>query len=418
MPFNFAFRNSMKLFLLPVVLAANILITTTDSWVAKGPRYLEWAFREDGHNVKVVASLNPNTEFSTVELEKRQIVVGAPQGGDFNHLLPVQQIYHKNIRKLNTVPRGVRNTISQRESDKFDEAFQEQDIVKEGAYGQDPLNPNFWYVDAQPLEALSVAFSDILPNHLPTFTPDLVIVGPNEGLHLTSANSNEDIVVEDLEQMENQAEALALLAQLKSFPVISVSSEDHDHIYYGDERYFNVEEAKYEDSFKANPVARNVQYINRKIVELVEEVEPTLTLSLLLNVNFPSMNHKFSHCIGTAKGPTFLQVVGDKVESHLGKILSVPQVSGKRGLEGQTTYIKMSDEGRPEPLLELEFMRLLAILIQPSVQDRLHEKDDVSKLYHNKLEARALDRCQIAVAVNHVTKGNNLGPDVFGIVTR
>lgn len=409
--------TDMKFFLLPVVLAANILITTTDSWVAKGPRYLEWALREDGHDVKVVASLNPNTEYSLMAV-KRQEVVGVPQGGDFNHLLPVQQIYHRNIRKLNTVPRGVRNTISQRESDEFDERFENQDIVSEGTYGQDPLNLNFWYVDGLPLEALSVAFSEILPKHIADFKPDLVIVGPNEGLHLTSPNYKKDVVVEDLEQMENQAEALALLAQLKNYPVITVSSEDHDHIYYGDERYFNLEEAKYEDSFKANPVARNAQYINKKVVELVEEVEPTITPALLLNVNFPSMNHQYAHCIASTKGPTFFQVVGEKVEAHLGKILSVPQVYSKREADSETSYIKLSDEGRPEPLLELEFMRLLAILIQPSSQDRLHEKDDISKYYLNKLEARALDRCEVAVAVNHVTKGNNLGPDVFEIITR
>lgn len=413
----------MKFFLLPAALAVNILITTTDSWVAKGPRYLEWALREEGHEVKVVASLNPNTEVPPLEPEYHQdseVVVGAPAGGDFNHLLPAHQTYHRNMRKLKTVARGARNTILKKDAERFDEEFKSQELVHEEAYGQDPLNPNFWFVDGLPLQALSVAFGEILPKHIPDFQPDLVIVGPNEGLHLTSANTNDEVVVEDLDDMDNQAEALALLAQLKNMPVITVSSEDHDRIYYGDERYFNVEEKKYDDSFKANPVAKNVKYINQKVVELVEEVAPTLTSSLLLNVNFPSMNHQYSQCVGkSSTGPLFSQITAEKTKPHLGKILSVPRVSGKRDLESETTYVKMSDEmSRPEPLLKLEFMRLLAILSKSSdLQERL-AKDDTQEYYKNKQELRALDNCQIAVAVNHITRGNNLGPEVYAISTR
>ncbi|KAL6017463.1 hypothetical protein ACNR9Z_000953 [Candidozyma auris] len=43
------------------------------------------------------------------------------------------------------------------------------------------------------------------------------------------------------------------------------------------------------------------------------------------------------------------------------------------------------------------------------------EKNDLHSYYSNKHELSALQRCQIAVSVNHVTKGNNLGTDVFRV---
>ncbi|KAK8443041.1 hypothetical protein ACI3LY_002846 [Candidozyma auris] len=413
-------KGIMKLLLLPAVLALNILISTTDSWVSKSPRYLEWALRERGHSVKVVASLNPNTEVPPVEHELHRDTLedfgdGVAAGGDFNHLLPAHQTYLKNVRRVN-VARGAKNTILKRDLDALESEFSSQAVQNE-LYGQDPLNRNFWYVDGTPLEALSLAFDEILPSHAPDFAPDLVIVGPNEGLHLTPPNSDDDVVVEDLDNMDDKAHALALLAQLHKVPVITVSSEDHDRVYYNDDRYFNVEVAQYKDAFKANPIAKNVQFVNDRIVHLIEKVVgSSLDASLSLNINFPSMNHKYSNCFATSHhGPKFAQVTAAKPKFRMGKIVSVPRADlRKRAQDSETrAYFKLSeDSDRMERLSEIELRRMSAIVSKPGHE---FEKNDLHSYYSNKHELSALQRCQIAVSVNHVTKGNNLGTDVFRV---
>lgn len=402
-------QETMKLLLLPVVLAANILITTTDSWVGKGPRYLEWALREQGHNVKVVASLHQESD---ARPSKNAEIV---EGGEFNHLLPAHQKYLKNKRKLNRVLRNAKKGIPQDRS-QLDET-DSQIPIKLAKYGQDPLNPNFWYYAGLPLEALDAAFSTILPSHEAEFRPELVIVGPNEGLSFTSPNSDEEIDVENLEEMENQAEALALFAQLQGLPVITASADENEHIYYADERFFNVETDKYAEAFMVNSVSQNVRFINDKISQLVEEAMESFTPSYSLNVNFPSMNYQYSHCITSARKSPRLVQIAEVAKPKLGKIVRVPTFSKSKRDEEDASFVKLS-ENEITRLNKAELMRLQAILTKSSKQDLIRGVDDETVTITNEQEQKALERCQIAVAVNHITKGNSLSPEVYAVKSR
>ncbi|KAM9912964.1 hypothetical protein OXX80_014291 [Metschnikowia pulcherrima] len=93
---------------------------------------------------------------------------------------------------------GAKKVISEKASKEYESEFERQKskLVSERAYGQDPLNPNFWYVNGSPLEALSIAFNVILPKHRVDFKPDLVLLGPNEGLHLSHEFSSKNAQID------------------------------------------------------------------------------------------------------------------------------------------------------------------------------------------------------------------------------
>ncbi|EEQ36124.1 hypothetical protein CLUG_00247 [Clavispora lusitaniae ATCC 42720] len=398
------------LFLLPVASCLNILMSSTDSWVSKNPRYLYRALIEEGHNVMYVGPLHSHID--NHESEKDQLLRRSTSGGDFGHLTEASQEYYRNNRKFKVLARGAKNVVRRKDSSEFDAYFDSQTLVSESSIGQDPLNRDFWYVDGTPFQSLSVALTEIIPKHAATFQPDLIIVGPNEGLHLSTSSENTEMgfTMEDLSAKENQVESMVQLAKVHKYPVISVSTEDNHHIYFENEEYFNVEEAKYEDLFKDNVVAQNVKFVNEKVISLVEKMALSLDGFLSLNVNFPSINHKSSSCFTHgSSAPDFVQVVRKNPNSGgvYGKILTVPQViiENDSVVVGDMLHYKLSEElENAEEISDVEQLRIKHLLSSGSLSRSSHKQHETV----NREELQALKKCKIAVSVNHLTKGNNL----------
>lgn len=401
------------LFILPVVAGLNILMTSMDSWVSMNSRYLYRALVEDGHKVIFIGP------YSQIEDSDTSSEL---QGGDFGHLLPPHQKYYRYVRKVNSLAKGPKKMILKKDSEDFDMEFDSHPLVSYKSLGQDPLNKDFWYVNASPFQSLAVAFSEILPKYLPDFTPDLVIVGPNEGLHLSSSTHTieKDILEEDLSTLENQVEAMVQLAQIHHYPTISVSMEDIHHIYYQNEDYFNVEANDFSSSLKHNRVTKTLRFMIKNVIKVVDNVGSKLNSHISLNINFPSLNQESSTCFTSVKsGPAFEQVVSPNSNTGaLGKVLGVPsfEVSDEKVLTGEFHYYKVSDELQTsDRLSSLEMMRML-YLFDGELQD-VASIDKVTGEWTNKLEVHALSQCKIAVSVNHISKGNNLGKSFFDVTS-
>ncbi|SGZ53018.1 CIC11C00000003207 [Sungouiella intermedia] len=397
------------LLLLPFVAGLNVLMTSTDSWVSMNARYLYRALVEDGHNVVFIGPQTQMAESGPVE---------AKDGGDFNHLLPAHQKYYRYVRKLKTLTKGAKGVILKKDIEEFDKEFESQAIVSSRSMGQDPLNKDFWYVNANPLDSLAVGLSEIIPKYLPDFHPDLVLVGPNEGLHLSSSThaSEKDILEEDLSSLDNEVEAMVHLAQVHNYPTIAVSTEDVSHIYYQNEDYFNVEEKELSNSFKNNHVTRNLRFVSRKIVQLVNTVGPLLNSRISLNINFPSMSPDTSTCLTSLSEPAFEQVISTKgATGALGKVIGFPtyEVSEEEIVTSGFSYYKMSDElQKSDEMSTVELMRML-YLIEEVEQDL--KTNDAGAQLTNKHEHEVLTRCKIAVSVNHISKGNNMDESVLDL---
>lgn len=394
--------------LLPLVAGLNVLMTSSDSWVSKNSRYLYRALLEEGHNVVYVGPL-----YSASALHERSEIPSGSEfneGGDFNHLLPEPQNYYKYVRKLNALDRGAKNVITKEDSKSFDAQLIARSLVNHQTYGQDPLNTDFWYVNGSPLESLAVAFSEILPKHLQDFKPDLVIVGPNKGLHLSTSTEKCDnaILEEDLIQNNNEVEAMVHLAQVHNYPTISISLDDEHHVYYQDEDYFNVEEKLYSKLFKDNLMAKSTKFVCDKIVEVVGKTSQLLNNHISLNINFPPMNEKSTSCLVRENSQlTFKQVIrGNGITGALGKVLNVPKfkVTKDEILPNGAHYYKISDELAVSTVLTtLEVQRL-----QHLFGKEKRSSDNVDANSYNEEESSALYDCNIAVSVNHISRGNNL----------
>lgn len=411
------------LLLLPLVSALNILLTSTDSWVSKNPRYLHAALKDAGHDVLYVGPLNDSEDQPMVEpgdnseLQKR---AENCVDGDFKHLGAATQNYYKYVRKLKQLARGAKKVISKKDLQAFDESFNaaEAALVRGRTVGQDPLNADFWYVDGTALEALALAFAEVLPQHRPDFTPDLVIVGPNEGLHLSLPRADvAGITGEDLAHKSNQAEAMSQLAQLRGLPVLSVSTADLIHVYYENEQFFAVEEREYARMFKANSVAKNVQFVNERVLRLVDHVVPHMGRRMALNVNFPLTNHHSLSCFtNAAAGPDFVQVV-NAAPTNLGLVVSVPAYELRDGVvaAGRLRHWKVADLLRePEEVTPLELERMQPLFSVPAVQT-VSNSDDMNAVLCNVAEYRVLQLCGIAVSVGVLGAGNNLGPETLDL---
>lgn len=417
------------LILLPVVSALNILISSTDSWVSKNSRYIFPLLKEAGHNVVYVGPLNSHIADESLEdslLESRSLAVH----GDFNHLMETHQEYYKYMRKLNSVPRGAKNLLHQKSSRDFDSEFQsnKEGLVSGITYGQDPLNERFWYVNGTPLEALSVAFEIILPKQLPGFTPDLVLLGPNEGLHLTKSGdkSSAGVSLNDLLASGDELESMRLLAQLKQIPVISVSTEDSHHIYYENENFFNVEQTSYDKLFKTNTITKNIQFVNARVVELIKKVVPNMRKGQALNVNFPSINEQSSTCYTNGNaGPNFEQIAEPSMRGmSLGRIYTMPSFAfGTKNvrLVGKR-HFKASDALQTiQEISEVELTRFEHLFTEEDEEVELGNMNAAggAAAPGNPKELESLELCKIAVAVCDLAQGNNLESsslDVLGLL--
>ncbi|GEQ72616.1 hypothetical protein JCM33374_g6303 [Metschnikowia sp. JCM 33374] len=459
----------------PLVASLNILISSTDSWVDKNARYLYPALVEAGHRVVYVGPLHSHLEQDAFGTHPnpanvpQELYTNTPEsdidlaslskdGGDFFHLKESNQKYFSMVRKLNLLTRGAKKVISKQEAIAFDKEAStiSKSLVRTSAYGQDPLNPDFWYVNGSPLEALSLALDAIIPQHLPQFSPDLVVIGPNEGLHLTRQPQYplRDVLVTDLLAQKDELEAMRVLAQLRNFPVISVSTEDAHRIYYEDEDLFNVEQNSYNKSFKQNFISQNIQFVNSRLMKLISKVVPHMKRGQALNVNFPSMNSHSSSCKTKGDlGPNFRQISNTISRTPgLGSLFSVPKFAIENGsvvLVDTQTYKASKNLASPEKVPQMEVARLHQsfkskveerdsvgsagftgseedesysqfqqrsntqnILTEPKYSDN----EDINEIICNAREYKALLSCEISVAVNDLARGSSLDESVLDVL--
>lgn len=462
----------MKLFIFCVyanlALALNILISTPDSWVTKNVRHLTAALKAENHTVVAIAPLYDDMgsqklvsdDSDSVTLtnsdSKSKRLVGSSQsiadGGDFGHLLPVHQIYYKNIKTMNSgMAKRPRSVILEQD------VPEDQPVVSYDAFGQDPLDPSFWYVDSLPVSALLVGLDVILPTYYPDFKPDLVILGPQEGASYTPQGSAD---------YYESIQAMAAISASQNYSTIAVSSEDSHHIYYQDEHFFNAQQQRLK-RFKKNVFSRNIRFINKKIIDLVSHLKDKAAGSLLppqvaLNVIIPSVNHDHSHCATSSNpnaklNPEFRQVVfqgevpASVMPEGLPKFSYLNNELHKQGLlklsglakrdaqkndsdseeeEEQEVY---NDEERPtfvdkksyyylenlrnyakNPLAAFHSDSKIKMFEKRSI-DQLSDNDDVNSLLNNENELAVINNCHISVAVNHMKVGYGLGPEVFDL---
>lgn len=115
-------------------------------------------------------------------------------------------------------------------------------------------------------------------------TPDLIILGP------TDAPTTDESVIDALQLIKQREEK-----GFSSPTILAVSTNDDNGIYYQDETYFNVQTETYETSIKSNVVAKNLHFINKKILELVY-FEELGDRSPLITMKFPLLNKETISC--------------------------------------------------------------------------------------------------------------------------
>lgn len=450
----------MKLFILVLliqqVVGLNILLSTKDSWVSKNVRFLYAALKEEGHNVVMIAPLyhNPNLyDESTIRRDDANSD-SVLDGGDFGHLLAAHQTYYKNLRKLVTVPRGAKNVISKK-AEESALALAEFEATSNNLFGQDPLDENIWYINASPLKMLLLAYDLVLPTYYPDFKPDLVVLGPNEGAAYTPTESSDfKLFGEDVHIAASETlTSLVKLTNLKHLPVLAISTEDNHHIYYQDEHYFKIQQRSWQKTLKRNTFSKNVEFINHRICDFISRLPTEIPQTLSLNINFPSLNHYYSRCTtkssnhyASKTNPKFGQVIATKktgkndisevmlpkyeiVDGELvisGNYPAAPLPSSEDDTEESTFVDKTSlyykhktRNYTPEELSSARAPDRSSKFNPPKEINgvkQLTDKEVIYKYTHtNADEDMALEKCLIAVSVNHAEHGFGLDKDVFDI---
>ncbi|KAK6456682.1 acid phosphatase-like protein [Scheffersomyces xylosifermentans] len=343
--------------LVNTAVSLNILLSTTDSWVSKNVRLLYSSLTANGHNVLLVAPLyNTDVQDQALGQEQTQQVDSLFQvtkrdveeessikdGGEFGHLLPVHQTYYKNILKINQLPKRAKNVVRKEDLTKF-ESTVVSSVKNTKQFGQDPLDSNIWYVNSTPLNSLLVAFDVIIPKFKTEFKPDVVIVGPNEGLSLTTSNNENHTNFQALSMIQASVN--------NNLTTIGLSTEDNHHIYYQDEKFFNIQSPQI---LKQNVFGRNINFINKRVNQLLEWLSVTSPKEVLaLNINFPSINHQNSRCItSNAEAPDF---------HHVESVSSIFPPSNLPKFELKDKYIELNEEE----------------LLSKTAEKRLTKRDDL-----------------------------------------
>lgn len=428
-----------------LTLGLNILMSSKDSWVSKNTRHLYAGLKAEGHNVRLIAPLNNNGHINDAGLasegngaskreqgeqeEQREIL----NGGDFGHLLPVHQKYYKAIKKLNNLPRGAKNVISKKDLESADGKSAE--TISNNYFGQDPLDESVWYVNASPLESLLIAFDVLLPQFEPDFKPDLVVLGPDEGLSLTpSTASHQPLFHENHPNPDNSLDSMMRLTMLKKYPVIGVSTGDDHHIYFQDENFFNIQQnVLSKQLLKKNVFTKNIKFINGRVIDLINKLTTSeqgiLPENVALNVNFPSINHDVSHCTTSWKNknnndPTFQQVVYDKKydQSKHNILPKYEVVNDSIHIVGEYS-VNIDEDAEQQTFVDKKSYYYSHILrrstdstTEPTgVSQDYSDNDDINQIMSNIDELNVLKNCGISVSVNHLIKGNGLGKDFFDL---
>lgn len=237
------------------VLSLNILLSTTDSWVTKNLRLLYNDLLEQNHSVILVGPLYQTAQSldATDGISSSDVL----DGGDFGHLLPSNQIYYNNLKKLNDIgfmssnyPKGV---LKQREIDSLNEKYDETKLheIQESnnnQFGFDPLDTNCAYVNTNnPINMLSAFLNTILPKHFSDFEIDLAIVGPTEG---------------DSEKTIEVVNEMTKFLLVQNIPTISVVSADSNHVYFKNKSL----------NQQNNIFTKIKKFQNRKIINTINEL--------------------------------------------------------------------------------------------------------------------------------------------------
>lgn len=374
---------------LQVVMAKNILLTTTDTWVSKNVRYLYQHLKSEGHNVMLVGPLYKYSTMSgpvagdkvsenlhgpkeaTPEessLRTREVKEYLVDGGEFSHLLPVHQTYFRNLARINLSPKFFLKSIDKRQL--TEPNFKTKTVTLQAEkYGQDPLDEDVWYVNSNPLDTLSIAL-DVLINKA-QFAPELILIGPNEGTHYTNDDDSNVLL------------KMLRYSKINGIPSIAVSTEDNHHIYYQDEKYFNIQS---QHPFKVNTFSENIQFMNAQVAKIVANVK--LPKSLALNINLPSLNHDYSTC--TTNMNLYYSQIGSNTHTSqrvwkynkFNPDMSWEQKTFETGSKFQTA----KDEDKENVT---------------GAERALYDRDELVKMYksQNAAERRILNNCGAAVTI-------------------
>lgn len=422
--------------IIPTTLALNILLSSSESWVSQSVRRLQHDLEAQNHTVVLVAPLYSQLERSAphdVEID----------GGAFGHLLAAP------TSDDSPSVRGVKNVAHTVEYPRVD--VPAHNLMDANAYrpfrakqfGQDPLNENAWFVDELPSIALLVAYDIILPKFYPTFSPDVVILGPDQGLALTPrVPAHRRAVVSDrfvaLEEMSR-------LSMVKNYPTIAISTADHQYAYFqksssgsssnGPQQPLKMPQCD-------DVAALNLNFINERVSQLLATLlekqlstnsTRLLPLQTSLNINFPSMNYGSLRCStgGTPlagrprAGPAFEQIVFTDELKH--NAFTVPLYvlldEGDLIVEGEYTMDVVSNRRRLR--IELEDNTFIDTASDYYKHRQKWYKRDEAPSPHfsdnedlrllvvtNDIETMALNDCMVSVTVNNL-KRNGLGTNYF-----
>ncbi|ODV69120.1 hypothetical protein HYPBUDRAFT_136227 [Hyphopichia burtonii NRRL Y-1933] len=449
---------------LSVTNALNILISSKDSWVSKNTRYLYQSLKEQNHSVILSAPLyhDPNSHQETNSPGKRSGATSTKDGGDFGHLLPVHQTYYKNNQKVSSLPKRAKNIIGKKDEEEFEAGI--ASTISTSSYGQDPLDHDIWYVNASPLNTLLITYDVLLPTYYPDFVPDLVILGPNEGLSLTDYNHPSDIFV-DLEDhsYEDALESMIKLTQLKDFPVMAVSTEDNHHIYYQDEHFFKIQKPTLTESLKKkNAFAKNILFINEQISQLIDLLFSKTSISknqISLNINFPSMNHDQSNCFTSvskksSKNPKYKQASSKIMKNHSKHTISIPNYilnhgeitsSGSYNItvdypkdkdpkillqtnlidEPKSTFVDKRSYyyqqkvklGSPSEIAKIENSIAKRNDENIELTQSISDNEELNSLINNNIEEiNVLKNCGISVSIGHLSLSDGVSEDIFRLL--
>ncbi|KAG5418782.1 hypothetical protein I9W82_003500 [Candida metapsilosis] len=268
--------------IIATTLSLNILLTSTDSWTSKNVRFLQYHLQQQGHNVVLMAPLYQQNANLELPNKLTQGLKSIKDGGEYGHLLPVHQNYYSKINKQNM--KRAKQVVF--EADVIKE--EEEDIVLNNQYGQDPSNHDAWYINCDATNALTIAMNLLIPKFYPDFELDLVIIGPNGGPYHSSL----------ITSMVRQV-------QIDKVDAIAVSTQDYHQVYFQDEKFFKISSTDVDFQLsKSNVHTKNIKLIDKHVVSLVDKLAQKRNenavkengRALGLHLQFPSLNFRDSYC--------------------------------------------------------------------------------------------------------------------------
>ncbi|KAI5962724.1 hypothetical protein KGF57_001458 [Candida theae] len=225
---------------------------------------------------------NTNLQLPTTFTQRLK---GINDGGEYGHLLPVHQTYYSRVSKQHHQKRAKQVVFKE---DAINE--EEEDVLMNNQYGQDPNNHDAWYVNCDAVCGLQIASNLLIPKYYPDFKLDLVIIGPNEGLKHAGR------VTSMIRQVQEDAKV----------DVMAISNQDYHPLYFQNEKYFKTSFHDLDSQLsKSNVFTKNIKLINRHVGKLVHKLAQlnahtrttaSSTTRVGLHLQFPSLNFRNSYC--------------------------------------------------------------------------------------------------------------------------